>query len=52
MAIPISEYISITDKVIANIVGERDFSGLVFSKVAMKTGAPMVKVPPETYFMR
>ena len=40
MAIPISEYISITDKVIANVVGERDFSGLVFSKVAMKTGAP------------
>lgn len=39
MAINQSKYIGITNKVLNNVVGDRDFSGLVFSKIAMKTGA-------------
>lgn len=41
MAIPISEYISIANKVVTSPVSERDFSGLIFTGVAMKSGAPL-----------
>lgn len=40
MAIPISEYIDIHTRVLNNIVGNRDFSGLVFTGTAMKSTVP------------
>lgn len=40
MAIPISEYISITNRVVNPVLNGRDFSGLVFAGVAMKSGSP------------
>lgn len=39
MAIPISKYIDITTKVSNDVLGDRDWSGLVFTTTAMKTGA-------------
>ena len=40
MAIKQSQYIGITNKVLNDVIGTRDFSGLVFSKVSMKSDAP------------
>lgn len=40
MAIPISEYISITPKVLTKDIGDRDFSALIFTKTAMASTAP------------
>lgn len=37
MAIPISNYIDISSTILRNVVGDRDFCGLVFTKTAMKT---------------
>ncbi len=40
MAISISKYISIQPKIITMDIGSRDFSGLIFTKVEMKSDAP------------
>lgn len=40
MAISISKYISIQPKIVTMNIGSRDFSGLVFTKVEMKSDAP------------